>query len=153
MGDFVISLERFCGRVVQSNRSGRTRLVNTVEMSGKIAHTAHVQRTMLQREAPTLVISHQAESLPGCLTLRSARTVRIHNWTEAESSLLGPNDGVPLLSHCSLSRKQGSSLATTMRRRLGFPCLHCDPRSARSRRDGFDGVEPSGHDTRVDSFR
>jgi hypothetical protein len=96
MGDFVISLERFCGRVVQSNRSGRTRLVNTVEMSGKIAHTAHVQRTMLQREAPTLVISHQAESLPGCLTLRSARTVRIHNWTEAESSLLGPNDGVAL---------------------------------------------------------
>lgn len=33
-----------------------------------------------------------------------------------------------------------------MRRRLGTPCVHRDPRSARSRRDGFDGVEPSGHD-------
>lgn len=100
-GGFVISLERFCSCVVQSNRSGGTRLVNTVEMSGKIAHTAYVQRIVLQRKAPTLVISHQAESLPGCLLLRSARRVRIHDWTEAESSLLGPNDGIPLLSHCS----------------------------------------------------
>lgn len=30
--------------------------------------------------------------------------------------------------------------------RLGTPCVHRDPRSARSRRDGFNGVEPSGHD-------
>jgi hypothetical protein len=43
MGEFVISLERFCSRVVQPNHSGRTRLVNTVETSGKIKRTVHVQ--------------------------------------------------------------------------------------------------------------
>lgn len=42
MGDFVVSLERFCSCVVQSNHPGGIRLVNTVEMSGKIACAAHV---------------------------------------------------------------------------------------------------------------
>lgn len=96
MGDLGISLERSCSRVVQWNQSGGNRLVNTVELSGKIAHAAHSsERHQLQ------VISDQAGSLPACLMLGSARTLRIHNWTEAESNLLGPSDGVPLLSHCS----------------------------------------------------
>ncbi len=34
-----------------------------------------------------------------------------------------------------------------MRRRLGAPCVHRGPRSARSRRDGFDGVELSRDDS------
>lgn len=75
MGDFVISLERVCTRVVQSNQSGGTRLVNTVEMSGKVTHTAHVQRIMLQQQAPT-----SGDQLPGWTFARlSDVTKRAHS--------------------------------------------------------------------------
>lgn len=146
IGVVEILLERCCSRVVQSNRSGGIRLVYTIEIERKIAHTVHVQRIKLQRKALSPVISHQAEPLPGCWMLRSARTVRTHEWTEAGSSLLGPNDGSLFYRTAAEVESRGSNLATMMRCRLGPPCLRCNPRSARSRRDGFDGVESSGHD-------